>query len=59
MKVTILKRNGAKDVINRVELAEVATAIKEGRLEQAVVAVREVYHLMKTSRLEDGQVATN
>ena len=59
MKVTILKREGAKDVITRVEPEEMAAAIKNRVIEDGVREVRTVYHLMKTLRLEDGQIATN
>ena len=59
MKVTIVKRKGKKDVINRVELADVAADIKNGLLENEVRKIREVYHLMNPHRIEDGQVATS
>ena len=58
MKVTLLKKDGRKEVINRVELADLATAIKDGRMMQAVRKMREVYHLMNPHRLADGQVST-
>ena len=37
----------------------VATAIKDGRIENAVKRVREVYHLMSVHRQPDGQITTN
>lgn len=36
MKITILKKSHNKEVINRVELADVAAAIKDGLIENAV-----------------------
>ena len=58
MKLTLLKKDGCKEVINRVELADLAAAIKDGRMVQAVRKMREVYHLMNPHRLADGQVST-
>ena len=58
MKLTLLKKDGRKEVINRVELADLAAAIKDGRMVQAVRKMREVYHLMNPHRLADGQVST-
>ena len=57
MKVTLLRREGKKEVINRVELADLAAAIKNGMIEKTVRKTREVYHLMNPHRLPDGQVA--
>ena len=59
MKVTFLKRDGKKEVINRVEVGAIATAIKEGAMENAVRRFREVYHLMSIHRKADGQIVTN
>ena len=59
MKVTVLKRDGKNEVINRVEVGAVATAIKGGMIEKAVKRTREVYHLMSVHRQPDGQIATN
>ena len=58
MKLTLLKKDGRKEVINRVELVDLAAAIKDGRMVQAVRKMREVYHLMNPHRLPDGQVST-
>ena len=58
MKVTLLKKDGRKEVINRVELVDLAAAIKNGSMMQAVKKTREVYHLMNPHRLADGQVLT-
>ena len=57
MKVTLLRKEGKKEVINRVELTDLATAIKNGMIEKMVRKTREVYHLMNPHRLPDGQVA--
>jgi len=59
MKITILKISKGKEVIRREELAELARMIKEGATAKEVRRIREVYHLMRTARLEDGQVQTN
>ena len=59
MKVTLLKKDGKKEVINRVELADMAAAIKDGMIQVAVKRTRDVYHLMTTHRLEDGRIATD
>ena len=58
MKVTLLKKDGKKEVINRVELADMAAAIKNGLIEQNVKHTREIYHLMNPHRLADGQIET-
>ena len=58
MKITLLKKEGRKEVINRVELAEMASAIKNGMIENTVRQTREVYHLMNPHRLGDGQITT-
>ena len=58
MKLTLLKKDGRKEVINRVELVDLVAAIKDGRMMQAVRKMREVYHLMNPHRLADGQVST-
>ncbi|MBR4730026.1 MAG: hypothetical protein IK075_07175, partial [Prevotella sp.] len=58
MNVTLLKKSGKKEVINRVEVAAMANAIKVGMIENLVRHTREVYHLMNPHRLPDGQVST-
>ena len=58
MKITLLKKEGRKEVINRVELVEMASAIKNGMIENTVRQTREVYHLMNPHRLGDGQIST-
>ena len=57
MNVTLLKKDGKKEVINRVEVAAMANAIKAGMTEKTVRHTREVYHLMNPRRLPDGQVS--
>ena len=59
MIVTLLKKEGKKEVINRVELEDMAGAIRSGLIEKSVRGTREVYHLMNVHRLEDGQVSTD
>ena len=59
MKVTILKISRRKEVINREELTNVAMAIREGSVAEEVKRIRQVYHLMRTERQEDGQVLTD
>ena len=58
MKVTVLKKKGKKEVINRVELSDLAAAIKDGLIQGTVKYTREIYHLMNPHRLADGQIST-
>ena len=58
MKVTVLKKKGKKEVINRFELNDLAAAIKDGLIQGTVKYTREIYHLMNPHRLADGQVST-
>ena len=58
MKITLLKKEGRKEIINRVELVEMASAIKTGMIKNTVRQTREVYHLMNPHRLGDGQIST-
>ena len=57
MNVTLLKKEGKKEVINRVEIGAMANAIKGGMIKTTVTRTREVYHLMNPHRLPDGQVS--
>ena len=57
MNVTLLKRTGNKEVINRVDLKELASAIKNGAIGTAIWQTREMYHLMNPHRLPDGQIS--
>ena len=59
MKVTLLKRSGKREVINRIELEQVVGLIKTAQLEKSVWDLRSRYHLMQTRRLEDGRIETN
>ena len=59
MKITLLKRSGKREVINRIELEQVARLIKTAQLEKSVWDLRSRYHLMQTRRLEDGRIETN
>ena len=59
MNITLLKKSGTKEVINHLTLDGLVAAIKEGEEQTAVKKFREVYHLMKVERLDDGQVTTN
>ena len=58
MNVTLHKKEGKKEVINRVELADMANAIKTGVIQKSVKYTREIYHLMNPHRLADGQIST-
>ena len=59
MNITLIKRDGQKEVINRINLEQMAGAIQGKMLEESVREFRGYYHLMKTQRLDDGQIATN
>ena len=58
MNVTLLKISRNKEVINRLDISDIAKLIKESAVAKEVRRIREVYHLMKPRRLEDGQVVT-
>ena len=58
MNVTLLKKAGSKEVINRVSIDDLAVAIKAGLFNKTVRKTRELYHLMNPHRLEDGQIST-
>jgi len=59
MNITLIKRDGQKEVINRINLEQMAGVIQGKMLEESVREFRGYYHLMKTQRLDDGQIATN
>ena len=58
MNITLFKKSGSKEVINRIGLEELASAIKFGLVEKTVRETRQVYHLMNPQRMEDGLVTT-
>ena len=57
MKISVLKKRRNKEVINRVELADLAGAIRNGMMDDAVRRTRELYHLISPHRLPDGQIS--
>ena len=57
MKISVLKKSRNKEVINRVELADLAGAIRSGMMDDAVRRTRELYHLISPHRLPDGQIS--
>ena len=59
MKATIFKLSNKKEVINRLEIEDIAKVIKEGVVSKEVKRIREVYHLMRLVRHEDGRVTSN
>ena len=59
MKVTFLRRRGSKEFAAGVELKDMAASIANCVAEKSVLAVREVYHLVKAKRQADGQISTN
>ena len=58
MNTTLLKISRKKEVINRLKVSDVANLIREGAVADEVTSIREVYHLMKPTRLEDGSITT-
>ena len=58
MNTTLLKIRRKKEVINRLKVSDVANLIREGAVAEEVTSIREVYHLMKPTRLENGSVTT-
>ena len=58
MNTTLLKIRRKKEVINRLEVSDVANLIREGAVAEEVTRIREVYHLMKPTRLEDGSITS-
>jgi len=59
MKITLIKPYRKTETFSRAELKEVATMIAESEQIEEVHRIREVYHLMHTRRMEDGQVDTD
>ena len=59
MKITLIRKKGQKEVINRYTLEEIAYAIKSGWRKHTVTQLREVYNMMQKERQADGQILTN
>ena len=55
-KVSVLKISRNKEVVNRMSLKELAELIRSGEQKEDVKKLRSMYHMMKTHRLEDGQL---
>ena len=58
MKVTLIKRKGKKDVIERIELNEVAAGIKYELAREHIRHLRLHYNIMSPRRQEDGSIYT-
>ena len=56
MKVSLLKISRKKEVINRLELKELASMIRQNPEEQSVYDLRLQYHFYKPVRQNDGQI---
>ena len=59
MKVSILKISRNKEVINRLEVAELAEMIRHNPDEEKVYKVRLNYQFMQPQRLDDGQIVVD
>ena len=58
MEITLFRKSGSKEVINRVELDDVAARIKDELAREHVRQLRLHYHLMRPRRQEDGSITT-
>ncbi len=58
MEITLFRKSGSKEVINRVELDDVAARIKDELAREHVRQLRLHYHLMRSQRQEDGSITT-
>ncbi len=58
MELTLFVKKGRKEVINRVELDDVAARIKDELAREHVRQLRMHYHLMRPRRQEDGSIVT-
>ena len=56
MKVSLLKISRNKEVINRLELQDLADMIRKGPYEKQVFNLRLNYQFMKPQRMSDGQI---
>ena len=59
MELTLFVQKGKKEVINRVELSDVAASIQHEIARVHVRRLREKYHLMNPKRQPDGRRTTN
>ena len=59
MKVTIIRDQGKREVVNRETLTQIAGFIQKGWREKSVRHLRELYHLIMVERQADGRVKTN
>ena len=57
MKISLLKTVRKKEVINRLELSELAGIIRDCSEERKVIDLRRNYHFYKPQRLADGQIS--
>ncbi len=57
MKISLIKTARKKDVINRLELSELAGIIRDSAEERKVIDLRRNYHFYKPQRLADGQIS--
>ena len=57
MKISLLKTVRKKEVINRLELSELAGIIRDSAEERKVIDLRRNYHFYKPQRLADGQIS--
>ena len=56
MKVTLLKHSRKKEVINRLELSEMAEMIRNNPMQKKVFDVRLNYQFIRPKRMNDGQI---
>ena len=59
MKVSLLKISRNKEVINRLELQDLADMIRKGPYEKQVFNLRLNYQFMKPQRMSDGQIVVD
>lgn len=57
MKISLLKTARKKEVINRLELSELAGIIRDSAEGKKVIDLRRNYHFYKPQRLADGQIS--
>ena len=57
MKISLLKTVRKKEVINRLELSELAGIIRDSAEGRKVIDLRRNYHFYKPQRLADGQIS--